>query len=188
MTPLRMSELPARPAFMEEKQLTGAERGTLVHRALSLIPLADVRGADDVYRAVHEAIHGMVEREIFTAQELLALNVRGVAGFFLSDIGRRMLQSDTVRREWGFNLVIDGEHGTLLQGVIDCAFREGDGWILVDYKTDRFDDEDAFRERYAMQLEWYARALERITGQPVKEMWLYAIRRSQAYLMPRIAE
>jgi len=188
VSPLRLSELPARPAFMEEKQLSGAERGTLVHRALSLIPLASLRAGEDLARQVHQAVHEMVEREIFTAQELLALNMRGVTAYFRSELGQRMLRSGLVKREWGFNLVLNEASGTLLQGVIDCAFLEDGEWVLVDYKTDRISDEAAFCERYAMQLEWYARALERITSTPVKEMWLYAIGQGRAYPISRRAE
>ena len=81
--------------------------------------------------------------------------------------------------------MMDDMSGTLLQGVIDCAFMEEDGWVLVDYKTDRIIDEEAFCERYHMQLNWYGRALERITGKPVKEMWLYAIRKGKAYKVER---
>ena len=114
------------------------------------------------------------------------LNVRGVSAYFKSELGQRMLASPTVRREWSFNLVLDENAGTLLQGVIDCAFLEESCWVLVDYKTDRIMDEEAFRQRYALQLEWYARALERITGLPVKEMWLYAIEKNKAYGMQRI--
>lgn len=186
MMPLRLSDLPSRPAFMEEKQLTGAERGTLVHRALSLIPLEPLRDATDIYDAVRQAVYDMIAQEIFTAQELLMLNVRGVSAYFKSELGQRMLASPMVRREWSFNLVLDEDAGTLLQGVIDCAFLEESCWVLVDYKTDRIMDEEAFRQRYAMQLEWYARALERITGLPVKEMWLYAIEKNKAYGMQRI--
>ena len=188
VSPLRLSELPARPTFMEEKQLTGADRGTLVHRALSLIPLQTLRGAESLPRAVHQAVHELVERGVFSGEELMALNLRGVVGFYESELGQRLLRSDLVRREWSFNLLMDDAGGTLLQGVIDCVFMETDGWVLVDYKTDRISDEEAFCQRYAMQLEWYARALERITGQPVKEMWLYAIGKGKAYAMPRIPE
>lgn len=182
VSPLRLSELPSRPAFMEEHHITGAERGTLMHRALSLIPLDNLRGTADLQGAVQAAIHGMAEREIFTWQEVMQLHVRGVAAFFGSDLGRRMLVSGTVRREWAFNLVMEG--GSLLQGVIDCAFREGDGWVLVDYKTDRIEDEDAFIRRYQQQLAWYARALESITGLPVREKYLYSLGKAKAYLLP----
>ncbi len=180
VSPLRLSELPSRPAFLEEKQLTGAERGTLMHRALSLIPLEKLRRADNLYAAVKQAIHDMAEREIFTYQEVMLLYIKGVADFFGSKLGQRVLASQNVRREWAFNLVMD-EKNTLLQGVIDCAFIENGEWVLVDYKTDRIEDEDAFVQRYEMQLDWYARALTRITGIPVKEKYLYSISKSREY-------
>ena len=183
VSPLRMSDLPSRPAFMEEKQLSGAERGTLMHRALSLIPLEKLRGAANLYNAVKTAVHDMADREIFTYQEVMVLYIKGLAEFYASDIGQRLLASPNVRREWAFNLVMDEANGTLLQGVIDCAFEEDGAWVLVDYKTDRIQDEKAFTQRYALQLDWYARALERITGKPVKEKCLYAISQSKVYPM-----
>nr|MBR4280248.1 helicase-exonuclease AddAB subunit AddA [Clostridia bacterium] len=174
VSPLRLSELPSRPAFMEEKIVTGAERGTLMHRALSLIPLGKMRGAANLYGAAKEAVHDMADREIFTYQEVMLLYIKGLADYFGSGLGRRMLRSPRVQREWAFNLVMD-DRGTILQGVIDCAFIEDGAWVLVDYKTDRIGDEEAFIQRYREQIEWYARALERITGLKVKERYLYSI-------------
>lgn len=52
---------------------------------------------------------------------------------------------------------------------MDCAFREGDGWVLLDYKTDRVEDPAAFVARYAPQLRLYAQALEEITALPVRK-------------------
>ncbi len=179
VSPLRMSDLPSRPAFLEEKQMTGAERGTLTHRALSLIPIGSMRrpGPD----AVKVAVHDMAERGVFTYQDVLALDMWGIAAYFGSELGQRMMASPNVRREWPFNLVMDDASGTLLQGVIDCAFIEDGEWVLVDYKTDRISDEAAFIDRYRLQLTWYARALEKITQRRVKEMWLYAISKRKAY-------
>lgn len=179
VSPLRLLELPSRPAFLEEKMMTGAERGTLMHRALSLIPLDEIRYAKDLYAAVKQAVHDMADREIFTYQEVMLLYIKGLVGFFQSDLGQRMLRSPKVRREWAFNLVM--EEGSLLQGVIDCAFMEDDQWVLVDYKTDRIQDEEAFVQRYELQLDWYAKALEKITGLPVKEKYLYSIGKNQTY-------
>ncbi len=179
VSPLRLSELPSRPAFLEEKRLTGAERGTLMHRALSLIPLEGLLGAVDLYSEVKARIHRMAEREIFTYQEVMLLYIRGVADFFANDLGRRMLRSPNVRREWAFNLLMEG--GSLLQGVIDCAFEEDGGWVLLDYKTDRIEDENAFVQRYAGQIGWYATALERITGKPVTGKYLYSLGLGKTY-------
>ncbi len=178
VAPLRLSDIPSRPAFMEEKQMTGAERGTLTHRALSLMPL-DTSGSIGDW--VKNAVHAMAERGIFTFQEVLVLDLNGISAFFRGELGQRMLKSSNVRREWAFNLVLEDHAGTMMQGVIDCAFEEDDGWILVDYKTDRIDDEDAFIQRYQMQLAWYAKALETITGKRVREKWLYAIGKRKAY-------
>ncbi len=179
VTPLVLSDMPATPKFLEEKRLTGAERGTLMHRALSLLPLDPLRRATDLHLAVKEGLHGLLEMEAFTAQELLMLNSRAIEGFYRSDLGQRMLASPNVRREWSFNLVLTGE--TLLQGVIDCCFEEKGEWVLLDYKTDRFEDEEAFIARYAGQIDWYARALETITGKRVKEKWLYALGKERGY-------
>lgn len=87
-----------------------------------------------------------------------------------------------------------GEETILLQGVIDCCFEEDGKMILVDYKTDRVkqgdgsfaseqddgpsdrssqEDADRIKEKYRSQVEYYAFALERITGKPVTEKYLY---------------
>ena len=174
IAPLRLSELPSKPAFMEERRMTGAERGTLVHRVLSLVPLERMREAENLSAIVHEEVHAMVERGQITAEELMRVPMRRVMQFFGSDVGQRLLRSDKIRREWSFNLLME-EEGTLLQGVIDCAFMENGRWILLDYKTDRIEDENAFVQRYTLQMQWYARALERITGTKVDEIWLCAL-------------
>ena len=181
LQPLRMSELPSRPAFLEQKQMTGAERGSLTHKALSIMPLEALRDSQDLMADVRRILHDMAEREVFTYQELMLLHMQGIAGFYRSELGQRVLKSQRVRREWAFNLVVDDNQETLLQGVIDCAFLEDGQWVLVDYKTDRINDEQAFCDRYRMQLTWYARALQRITGLPVREMWLYAISIGKAF-------
>jgi ATP-dependent helicase/nuclease subunit A len=74
-----------------------------------------------------------------------------------------------------------GEQGTaepvpaVLRGVIDLAFLEPGGWVIADYKTDAVGPggTDALAERYRPQVELYAEAWRRITGQPVKEAGLY---------------
>jgi ATP-dependent helicase/nuclease subunit A len=68
-----------------------------------------------------------------------------------------------------------GEVPTVLEGVIDLAFREADGWVVADYKTDvGTDPEFAAREiAYRRQVELYARAWSALTGDPVKERILF---------------
>jgi len=63
----------------------------------------------------------------------------------------------------------------VLEGVIDLAFREQGGWVIADYKTDVGTDPEfpARLEAYRRQVELYAEAWARLTGEPVKERVLY---------------
>lgn len=70
----------------------------------------------------------------------------------------------------------------VLEGVVDLVFREGDAWVVADYKTDTGEDPD-FRKRlpgYRAQVDLYAECWERITGEPVRERWLVFIARGRA--------
>ena len=172
----------SRPAFLEPvKEAGGAARGTVIHRFLSLVDLDAVRQAGS---ALPELLRSMrdrlAEEQVFTAEEAEWIRPGAAEGFFDSEIGRRMLASPEIHREWDFNLYVR-ERGMIVQGMIDCAFREGDGWILLDYKTDRIRDEQEFVEEYRPQLEWYALALRELTGKPVKECWLYSLSVDKAF-------
>ena len=71
-----------------------------------------------------------------------------------------------------------GEAPVYLEGVIDLAFREPDGWVLVDYKTDTGAD-PGFADRvpaYREQLRIYSRAWEQLVGETVKERRLWFVR------------
>jgi ATP-dependent helicase/nuclease subunit A len=63
----------------------------------------------------------------------------------------------------------------VLEGVVDLAFRERGGWVIADYKTDVGTDADfrARAEGYRRQVDLYARAWTRLTGEPVKERVLF---------------
>jgi ATP-dependent helicase/nuclease subunit A len=77
--------------------------------------------------------------------------------------------------EQPFVLAQDGER--YLEGVIDLVFREKDGWVVVDYKTDRGDAPDFAErmERYREQVAAYARAWARITGDPIVESLVWTL-------------
>jgi len=63
----------------------------------------------------------------------------------------------------------------VLEGVIDLAFREREGWVIADYKTDVGTDPEfpARVEAYRRQVDLYAEAWARLTGEPVKERVLF---------------
>jgi ATP-dependent helicase/nuclease subunit A len=80
-----------------------------------------------------------------------------------------------------------GEPPVYLEGVIDLAFREADGWVVVDYKTDKGDDPDfqLRREAYREQLRIYSSAWERLVGEPVKERRVWFVRTGVVESVPR---
>ena len=63
----------------------------------------------------------------------------------------------------------------VLEGVIDLAFLEVDGWVIADYKTDLGTDPDfgTRLDAYRRQVDLYAEAWTRLTGDPVKERVLF---------------
>jgi ATP-dependent helicase/nuclease subunit A len=77
------------------------------------------------------------------------------------------------------------EEGTLadtvrtvyVEGVIDFLFEEEDGWVIVDFKTDHFEEgkEDTFVRFYRPQVMTYAREWEQTFGYRVKEAGLYFV-------------
>ena len=180
-------ELPAlaeRPQFMQEAGMTGAERGSAYHHALQLLELASLRDLQEteMANAIRAQLDDLRQENRLTEAEREAVQPRRLARFFAGETGRRLLGSETVRREWPFNVRMrvaealgdeaDARYGggeVLVQGTVDCCFLEDGGWILLDYKTDITRDREALVRHYRKQLAIYALALERITGLPVRE-------------------
>lgn len=64
---------------------------------------------------------------------------------------------------------------TVRRGVIDLAFLESAGWVIVDYKSERVDvgDIPALVTYYRPQVDAYVKAWEHAVGQPVAESGLF---------------
>ena len=80
---------------------------------------------------------------------------------------------------WGRQEHVDGETGEVSQVQLGSPWR-----LQTIYRTNL---QTAYMAgRYAEQLAWYARALAEITGKPVKERYLYALRVGKAIAVPEI--
>ena len=153
----------AEPAFAEEGAL---RRGTDVHELLRRLPLKPLSREElDAYLADRGGERYGACLAYFTGTELFA----------------RLCRSPQVYRELPFTLAMDteallgvpSEERVLLQGVIDACFVEGNGFVLLDYKTDRVEgDPVLWAERHRRQVELYAQALEKLTGRPVRERYV----------------
>lgn len=175
-----LPSLVKKPAFLEEKKgLSAAEKGTVLHFVMQHL---DFNNLD-----IASQIQAMVTKDLLTMQQAQSVDIERISRFFNSQIGKRLLSSSAFYREVPFNIEIPctevypdmkveySNESILLQGVIDCYFEEQDRIILLDYKTDFVPQggEDAIRDRYRLQLSYYARALEMLTGKRVAEKYIY---------------
>lgn len=166
-----LEPLPPLPRT-EDGQPRGTEWGTIVHAALE----AAARGAQgDRLAAACRGLLLEFERPLGVdgvpaeIDELVAL----VEGMTRSDIWKRAMRSGTALIEVPF-AACDIEHRmhAVADGVIDLAFREKAGWIIVDYKTDAVADPAVWQRRtdtYRRQLNLYADYWEKLTGDTVVE-------------------
>ncbi|GAI84084.1 unnamed protein product [marine sediment metagenome] len=64
----------------------------------------------------------------------------------------------------------------ILSGTIDLVFKEADGWVVIDYKTDRPKNEKDYPklvEVYQKQIAIYSQVWQNITQEKVKEKIIY---------------
>ncbi len=193
---LQLQPLTARPAFMEAtKGLSPAEKGSIMHFVMQHLELGSIKRMleEDAHAAgiageIRRQTSKMAEDAFLTSQEAEAADEKRIARFFLTGLGRRMLEAKRINRETPFNIELEcseiyqdmpvelytGEK-ILLQGVIDCFFEEPDGLVLVDYKTDYVSGKGSnhIKELYGVQIDYYVRALESITGKKVLGKYIY---------------
>jgi ATP-dependent helicase/nuclease subunit A len=172
---------PHRPERRAENEAAaggehGAEWGAAVHALLEAAAADPGADLERLARAVLPE-HGLPPE---LAGEAAGV-VRSVMG---SEIWARAVGSERRFVEVPFEVLLEDLGGerppvpTLLRGAVDLAFREADGWVIVDYKTDDPGREgvEALAARYAPQVRLYARAWERCSGEAVKEAGLFLTR------------
>ena len=165
-----MFELPAAGPDLPDEGEHGAEWGTVIH-ALLQAAMGDPRA--DLLRLARAAL---AEQALDPGHAALA--VETVSGVLVSRIWQRARLARRRLSEVPFQVLQEGEpHPTVVRGVIDLAFDEGDGWVVVDYKTERPGrSDDELVRRHAPQVRLYAEALRRCTGEAVKELGLLMVR------------
>ncbi len=171
--------LHERPAFLQQRSISAAEIGTAVHTVMQHIDLAKTYDLEETESLLLE----LVSRQLLTTEEAGHVDRASIVCVMQSPLSERLRSAKRVMKEVPFTYAYDGSDGDsqILQGIADCLFEEADGWVLLDYKTDRLrgryaspeEADEAMRTRYAIQLSLYKTAIEAITRVPIKEMLLY---------------
>jgi ATP-dependent exoDNAse (exonuclease V) beta subunit len=147
---------------------SGRRFGALVHAVLASIYLnADldaIKALADLQGKIVNATREEMEAAIAVSSATLAHPILRRAA---ESAGRGAL-----RRETPIQHVLDD--GTLVEGVIDLAFRddlpEFSGWTVVDFKTDR--EFEAASTRYIAQVQAYSAAIAAATSSPSRGVLL----------------
>ncbi len=175
--------IPLIPKFMQgETKVTGASRGSAYHRVLELLDFA----VPYTEAGLHEAVEEMKRSGKLDGEMAECVRLRDIQQFLQCESGRRMRRAaerGKLWREQPFVLGVPmreiypdvtGEETILVQGIIDVYFEEGKELVLLDYKTDRVSRREELTDKYRLQLDCYAKALEQITGKKVKEKIIYS--------------
>jgi ATP-dependent exoDNAse (exonuclease V) beta subunit len=141
---------------------SGRRFGALVHAVLASIPLDGDLSAIQQLAAIHGRILGASEQEIDAAAQSAHITLAHP----LLNQARHATERGRCRREvpiaWRDN------SGSLVEGVIDLAFEQADGWTVIDFKTDEEfrGNELAYRRQVAM----YASGIRAANGASVSAL------------------
>ncbi len=195
---ISLDESDASTKKFEKKSnsLSGAERGTVIHKFMELLDfkavfcLVEDDKNDELLNHLRKKIADFRDMGIFNSEEAEVINPYKIRKMLISGLGKRMIKADTLgnlKKEQQFSaglpadmiydnyVLTDNSYDdmVIVQGIIDAFFYEDDGIILMDYKTD-YADEKKLISMYRAQLDYYAYILEKITGLKVKEKLIYS--------------
>jgi len=165
-----------RPNFMQRKEISGAEFGSLMHKVMQSLDLSGDLSAKGITAQIAE----LTRREIISSEHVKLIKPERIEKFFASPLGQRLITSQEFYRELPFSRLIDAQkffhvdEKIFIQGIIDLLFKDAAGrWVLLDYKTDK--DTPDITERYRVQIELYAQAVEALLKINVAEKYLYLL-------------
>ncbi len=142
----------------------GPRFGTLVHAVLATVALDAT--ADKIAEAVslQARILGAPADEAQAATDVVA----AALGHPLMARAREAWRAGRCRREAPVTVRV--ADGSLIEGVVDLAFEEADGWTVVDFKTDT--EIVSAVATYRRQVALYASVIEKATGRPATAVLL----------------
>ncbi len=169
-----------------QNNVGAAARGTAYHRVMELIPYAELTEKENWRNELNAYFDEMVRVGKITKEDRNLVKMGDIMRFMDSSLALRMRNADKNQklfREKSFFLGISADRinrefpkdeTMLVQGIIDAMFEEDDRIILVDYKTDRVMYKEQLLEKYGIQLDLYAEAIERIMNKKVSEKIIYS--------------
>jgi ATP-dependent helicase/nuclease subunit A len=154
-------------AGVDHERPGGRRFGALVHALLATVDLNATSEAIRTAAATHGRLVGASEREMNAAAISVVAALKHPIMVSASAQARNGSQRETP-------VLLRRTDGTLIEGVVDLAFREErpefDGWTVVDFKTDR--EFESSQSQYAAQVGLYVEAIEKATTLPTRGVLL----------------
>ena len=176
------------PGFISDKEekLSGAGRGTAYHRVMELLDESIFSKENINVKDILDFLEKKEAEGRMDADSVKSIYAKDIIHFLSTDLGKRYKEAAKIGKLYRERQFMMGIPATelskafpegeimLIQGVIDAWFIENDEIVLVDYKTDRIKEASELTDRYKVQIDYYTRALERMTHKKVKERYLYS--------------
>ena len=196
--------VPYIPSFIKsEEGMTGSDRGSAYHKVMELLDLRALKkwvGLGDLRKdsqddrekgislrdEINCQLDHFVQEEVLDSRWRESISSAKIETFVSSSLALRMARAQEkgkLKREQPFVLGIGADslgeqfphsEKVLIQGIIDVFFEENGNIVVADYKTDVVKTPEELIKRYQIQLDYYARALERLTGKKVAEKIIYS--------------
>jgi len=172
------------------------------HRKIETIDVGGTAWGSAVHRIFDYLIKENPDEQLLSLHAEKALGEQGISlkrkeelvgiirKFKESDLYQRLKKAELKYSEVPFTISIEPAHPfytelagqdscpVILSGTIDLVFKEADGWVVVDYKTDRPKNEKDYTELadvYQKQIAIYSRVWQEITGEQVKQSRIYFV-------------
>lgn len=161
------------PGCLAEKEgkYTAVRKGLLIHFILQNLDFNALNTKPEIFNYIDK----LVFEGTISEQDKKYINVTRIYNFLNSKIGKELKEAKQIYREYEFVLENKNISNSLIQGVIDLFYVTQDGRvILVDFKTDRLEDEKEFIKRYKIQLDIYKEAINSLTNYKVDKVYIYS--------------
>ncbi len=175
--------IPYIPKFMQqEESIGGAGRGSAFHKVMELFDFSGAGGAESTAKQIAH----MTEEGMLSAEYAEVVSVPAIEAFLGTELAGRMKAAEAegrLYREQPFVLGLPAKELNekfpsgelvLIQGIIDVYFEEDGEIVVADYKTDKVENGQELVRKYKKQLDYYAHALQELTGKQVKEKIIYS--------------
>lgn len=167
----------ALPRFMQGG-ISGADRGSATHKFLQFCDFSKIYDS----KSFDAELERLVEYEFILKSEAGLCDKERIIRFINSDIMKALNQNGECKKEErimftqtaGQIFGTDSSQKIVVQGVIDCWYIVNGKAVIVDYKTDRVQTDAELIDRYAIQLEMYARAIYQIYKIETAHKYIYS--------------